>query len=539
MSLSGLFHIGRSGLLASQSALTIVNNNIANVNTPGYSRQEIILELTSPVRNGGMLVGTGVTVAGIRRHYDQFIQTQILGQNQNQGRALSLDKAYGEIEQVFNEAQNLGMSKSMSDFFNAWQEIATNPEGQPQRTMLLQKASSLVRSAQSVERGMTDTLKHINEEIDSITTQINDLASQLAKLNDAIIRAEAGQQSATAIDLRAQRDVVLNDLGNLVDMTSYENSDGSITVSIGMQNLVSGINTNPFEKRLQSDGAYDFYQNGINITSNISKGKLGGFISAQQDITANPLTDFRKFIASVIKEVNLFHQSGFGMDGSTGNDFFNDLQITTRDSSAGADVTSASIANLSQVTLDEYYITFDAGSNYTVTNAQSGATVTSGAYVSGNPISFDGIDMTINGAVTANDSFFVSPLTEAVRNFGVSVTDYRQIAAASSAAGVPGDGSNANAIGQLTEAGISDLGDSFNNFYRTIVAYTGSAAATASDGLTFENNLSSTLNSRRDAVSGVNLDEEAINLVKFQRSYEAGARLIRVADELMQTILQL
>jgi len=110
--------------------------------------------------------------------------------------------------------------------------------------------------------------------------------------------------------------------------------------------------------------------------------------------------------------------------------------------------------------------------------------------------------MTINGAVTANDSFFVSPLTEAVRNFGVSVTDYRQIAAASSAAGVPGDGSNANAIGQLTEAGISDLGDSFNNFYRTIVAYTGSAAATASDGLTFENNLSSTLNSRRDAVSG-------------------------------------
>jgi len=539
MSLSGLFHIGRSGLLSSQSALTIVNNNIANVNTPGYSRQEIILELSSPVRSGGMLVGTGVTVAGIRRHYDRFIQTQILGQNQNQGRSLSLDKAYGEIEQVFNEAQNLGMSKSMSDFFNAWQEIATNPEGQPQRTLLLQKASSLVRNAQSVEQGMTDTLKHMNEEIGSITAQINDLASQLAKLNDAIIRAEAGQQSATAIDLRDQRDVVLNDLGNLVDMTSYENSDGSVTVSIGMQNLVSGVNTNPFEKRLQSDGAYDFYQNGINVTGNISKGQLGGFISAQQDITANPLTDFRKFIASVVKEVNLLHQSGFGIDGSTGNDFFNGLQITTRDSSAGADVTSASITNLSQVTLDEYYITFDAGSNYTVTNAQSGATVTSGAYVSGNPISFDGIDMTINGAVTANDSFFVSPLTEAVRNFGVSVTDYRQIAAASSAAGVPGDGSNANAIGQLTEAGISDLGDSFNNFYRTIVAYTGSAAATASDGLTFENNLSSTLNSRRDAVSGVNLDEEAINLVKFQRSYEAGARLIRVADELMQTILQL
>ena len=539
MSLSGLFHIGRSGLLASQSALTIVNNNIANVNTPGYSRQEIILELSSPVRSGGMLVGTGVTVAGIRRHYDRFIQSQILGQNQNQGRSLSLDKAYGEIEQVFNEAQNLGMSKSMSDFFNTWQEIATNPESQPQRTLLLQKASSLVRNAQSVEQGMTDTLKHMNEEIGSITAQINDLASQLAKLNDEIIRAEAGQQSATAIDLRDQRDVVLNDLGNLVDMTSYENSDGSVTVSIGMQNLVSGVNTNPFEKRLQSDGAYDFYQNGINVTGNISKGQLGGFISAQQDITANPLTDFRKFIASVVKEVNLLHQSGFGIDGSTGNDFFNGLQITTRDSSAGADVTSASITNLSQVTLDEYYITFDAASNYSVTNAQTGATVTSGAYVSGNPISFDGIDMTINGAVTANDSFFVSPLTEAVRNFGVSVTDYRQIAAASSAAGVPGDGSNANAIGQLTEAGISDLGDSFNNFYRTIVAYTGSAAATASDGLTFENNLSSTLNSRRDAVSGVNLDEEAINLVKFQRSYEAGARLIRVADELMQTILQL
>jgi flagellar hook-associated protein 1 FlgK len=148
------------------------------------------------------------------------------------------------------------------------------------------------------------------------------------------------------------------------------------------------------------------------------------------------------------------------------------------------------------------------------------------------------MQVTISGAVTASDRFFVSPLTDAVRNLNTNVSDYRKIAA-STAAGLPGDGTNAMAIGSLTDSTTTDLGDSFNNFYRTIVSYTGTASRAASDSLAFENNLSDELNKRRDAVSGVSLDEEAINLLRFQRSFEAGARMIKVTDELMQTIMNL
>jgi flagellar hook-associated protein 1 FlgK len=308
---------------------------------------------------------------------------------------------------------------------------------------------------------------------------------------------------------------------------------------VGSRNLVSGVNVNQMTQRLNAEGDQEFALDGINITANITKGQLGGYVSAREDIISSPLADVRKMIASVVKEVNLVHQAGFGLDGSTGNDFFSGLQVSNKDFSAGADITAASITNLSQVTLDEYNITFDAGNNYFVHNAQNGALVTSGAFSSGNPIAFDGMQVTISGAVTASDRFFVSPLTDAVRNLSTNVSDYRKIAAASTAAGVPGDGTNAMAIGSLTDSTTTDLGDSFNNFYRTIVSYTGTASRAASDSLAFENNLSDELNKRRDAVSGVSLDEEAINLLRFQRSFEAGARMIKVTDELMQTIMNL
>jgi flagellar hook-associated protein 1 FlgK len=539
MSLFGLFNIGRSAILASQAGLAITNNNIANVNTRGYSRREVILELSNPSLLNGNLVGSGVTATGIRRHYDRFIETQLLGQAQAQGKSAALEQAFSEIEQVFNESQIPGLSESLSDYFNAWQDVASNPQGQPERQQLLQRSQSLVRHIQAIEQGITDTVRHINDEIGSITDEVNEMASRLASLNEQIVMAEAGGQAGDAADFRDQRDQLLKDLGNLADVSSYENQDGSLTVTVGTRNLVSGSKVNKLEKRVNVANNYEFYLDGVNITSNLSKGRLGGFLSARADIESNPLADFRKLVASLIKEVNLQHQKGFGLDGSTGNNFFNTLQLSSKDSSAGADITSAVITDLSQVTLDEYDITFDASNNYFVRNAATGDLVTSGAYVSGDPIAFDGIEIAITGAVTASDSFFVSPLTDAVKNFGLVVADYRHIAASSTAAGLPGDNLNAREIAGLADSVISDLGSSLNDFYRTIVSYTGTADRAASDMLAFDNSLMDQLNQRRESISGVSLDEEAINLITFQRSFEAGAKMIQVTDELLQTILNL
>ncbi|NTU41613.1 MAG: flagellar hook-associated protein FlgK [Nitrospirales bacterium] len=539
MSLSGLFNIGRSAMLASQTALTVTGNNIANVNTPGFSRQEVILGVSTPAQSGGQLIGSGVTASGVRRSYDSFVQTQLFGQSQNEGRSAALAEGLNGVEQVFNDSGDAGMASALSDFFNAWQDVAANPEGRPQRTLLLQKAQGLISTAQATERGLTDVIKQTNAEIVGAVNQVNDIAAQIASLNDQIVKAEAGQEAGSANDFRDRRDRLLNDLGNLIDAGAYENQDGSVTVLAGSRALVSGGTSSQLTTSINAEGNAEISIGSFNITQEIGKGQIGGFLEAQAEISSGPLADFRKLIASVVKEVNLLHETGYGLDGSTGNDFFSGLQVSTGDYSSGADISSASVSNLNQVTLDEYNITFDGSNNYFVRNALTGSLVSSGAYSSGNPISFAGLEVTISGAVTASDRFFVSPLTDAVKGLGMAVSDYQMIAASSSSAGVPGDGSNAEAIGQLTDATVSALGDSFNGFYGSMVSAAGTASKSASDSLSFEQNLLTELNTRRDSVSGVSLDEEAVNMIQFQRSYEAAARMIQVTDELMQTILNL
>ncbi|MBI5408124.1 MAG: hypothetical protein HZA14_02010 [Nitrospirae bacterium] len=129
MSIFGLFDIGKSAIFASQTALNVVSNNIANVNTPGYSRQEVVLQIASPIEVRGDFLGRGVQTADIRRHYDKFLHLQIIGQNQSYGRSFALDQGLSQVEQVFNEARSLGLSNSLDAFFNAWQKVSTNPEG--------------------------------------------------------------------------------------------------------------------------------------------------------------------------------------------------------------------------------------------------------------------------------------------------------------------------------------------------------------------------------------------------------------------------
>jgi flagellar hook-associated protein 1 FlgK len=379
----------------------------------------------------------------------------------------------------------------------------------------------------------------MNESIDTMVERVNAIASEISAINSKIVQIEAGSQTDSSNDLRDQRDTLLNELSNLVDFNSYEDKNGSITVTVGMRNLVSGVTTNDLSTKTNEDGDKELYLDGINITENVQKGQLGGFFSVRDNIRTNSLNGLQRLIASLVKETNILHRGGYGLDVTTGNDFFTPLQLSMKDFSSGADMT-ANITDPAQLTLDEYNIQFDSANNYYVYDKQTGTLVTSGTYASGNPISFDGIELTITGAITSNDEFTVSPLTDVIKNFGVEITDQQKIAAASSDTTLPGDNSNALLIVQLSQNTITDLGGAtFSSYYGGLVSTIGSLSEAASDSLTFDNNLLSELNSKRESISGVSLDEEAVNLIKFQRSFEAGAKMIQVTDELLQTLLNL
>jgi len=539
MSLLGLFDIGKSAMLASQTALSTTGHNIANAQTPGFNRQDVILESATPVTGIGGLIGAGVTVSGITRDYNRFIQSQLISQQQNLGRSDAMNQSFRPVEEVFNDEQETGLLNSLNDYFSAWNEVSANPEGLAERSLLLQKANGLVTMTKRMEQTIEDDLGQINESMDDSVNRINSLTKDIAQLNDKIIQIEAGQDGEKANDLRDQRDRFMNELSNLIEINSYENSDGSITVTSGSGTFVSGVHAGTLSTRMNQDGNNDLYLNGINITSQITKGQLGGLIDARADIESGPLLGLRKLIASITMEVNQLHTSGYDLDGTTGNNFFNPLQVSLNSSSQGATATAA-ITNPDQVTLDEYTITFDGSGNYSVRTKGSGALVSSGSYSSGNPITFEGLRVVITGTVTSNDAFTISPLTNAIENFGVALTDPKKIAAASSDTTIPGDNTKALAIAGLQQSNITDLGDStFTDFYKGIVSTVGTMSREASDNVNFDKNLLTEIENRQQSASGVSLDEEAANLIKFQRAFEAGAMMIKVTDELLQTVLDL
>lgn len=541
MSLFGLFDIGKTALFASQTALTVTSNNIANVNTPGYSRQDVILSIANPVSSSFGSIGRGVSATAIVRSYDQFIQSQLVSQEQSKGKSTAMDNTWGQVEQVFNEAQNQGLASPLSELLNAWNDVASSPDTQTPRTVLIQKANNFINAAKGMERSVISTVNNTDAGITDGVTRVNTLASDIFDLNRKIVQVEAGSTTEKANDLRDQRDAKLNELADYVDFSTYENRNGSMTVVVGMRNLVTEESANKLTITLNNDGNKDVNLDGMNITSVIQKGQIGGFIAARNDIQTNVLTGLRKLVASVIQEVNTLHRSGWDLDKNAGSDFFTPLQATTRNNSTGANIL-ATITN-PNLPLNEYTISFDTAGNYSVTDKQSGLPLVppvTGPYVSGNSITLPGIDVWITGPVNAADSFIVSPLISAVNGSSVAVTNPRAIAASSVQNEVPGNNSNALLLAKLPDTAVGNLSNAtFSDYYSGLVSTIGVMSRAASDGLSFDKNLLSEITKRREALSGVSLDEEAMKLVTYQRAYQASARLITTADELIQTVLSL
>ncbi|MBI5575324.1 MAG: flagellar hook-associated protein FlgK [Deltaproteobacteria bacterium] len=540
MSLLSLINIGKSTLYASQAALNVAGHNIANVNTPGYTRQEVVLETASPIvpmATGYM--GIGVAVKAIERRYDRFIETQLLGQETNLGKSTAMDQVFGQVEQVFNDSAGAGISESLNALFDAWQSLSANPEDTAQRTVLLSKAASLAGTLRRMDRNLVATVGGINDDISSAVERIGAIATDIALLNGRIVEVEAGG-TATANDLRDSRDMLVKELSGLADIETLEDATGSLNVFLGMRSLVDGQRAATLSTATESSGDLRILLDGKDMTAQIAEGRLGGLLASRETVESETLPGLRLLAAALTKEMNLLHRAGYGLDGTTGNDFFAPLSLSTTADSAGATVTSATVTDPAALTLSEYSISIGAGNAYTVADAGTGATVATGTYASGGSIAFEGISVVITGTVAEGDAFTVSPLTDAAANMSVSVSDSRKIAAASAASALPGDNSNALAIAGLADAAVDALGDdTFSAFYSGLVTEAGAHARDAADLMTFDVNLKSELVNRRESASGVSIDEEATKIIAFQRMFEAGARIIKITDELFQTVLQL
>jgi flagellar hook-associated protein 1 FlgK len=539
MSLINLMNIGKSAIIASQAGLNVTSHNISNANTEGYTRQEAILEIATPISLSAGYVGRGVRVDSVVQRYDRFVEGQLLSQDQSLGKSTAMNEVLGQVEQIFNDQVGAGLSVELNAFFNSWQSLASDPSSTSQRTVLLADAGSLASGVRQMEEGLLETVGEVNVEIADVAGRINTIAEQIARFNVQIVQVEAGG-TAKANDLRDARRALLTELGGLVEIDTREESTGALTITVGMRNLVDRAQVNPLTAVADASGSLGLSLDGTDVTSRIDKGRLGGLLASRNGVETGLLTDLRRLAASLTMEVNRVHVAGYGLDGTTGNDFFAPLSLSTTDASAGANVASATITDPAALTLSEYVVDIGAGGSYSVSTRDGGSVVAAGTFSSGNPIAFEGISVVLTGTVAEGDSFTVSPLTRAASGFSVSLPDTNKIAAASGAASLPGDNTSALGIAALAGSAVSSLGGAtFSGYYGGVVSRSGSLAADAADLMSFDGNLRSELANRRDSASGVSIDEEAIRLIQYQRMFEAGARMISVTDELLQTVLSL
>lgn len=541
-SIFGIFNIGKLALFANQRALAATSQNIANVNTPGYTRQEAVLEATAPLNSAPGQIGTGVRVAEIRRIFDQFVQKQLTAEQSNLGRLGVEEGILGRVEAVFNDSQGTGLSQSLSEFFSALHDLANNPQGPSERVALLERARALTGQFAMSDRQLQQIRTDLNSEVQGVVREINTLATQIADLNGQVRQAEISGQHAN--DLRDQRERLLGELAEKIDIHTVEDAFGTVSVFVGGGKLL--VESEAYSLRAVPDAenagfsnvAFDLGGGTTDMTSVIRNGRLKGLIDLRDTLLPGYINELDQLAAALVNEVNQQHRAGFGLDGSTGLDFFSPLAPTVNGLSAntGSGVVGATVSSPALLTLDSYQLTFSGG-NYTIQNVRTGVSTTA-AYVNPTTVAFEGIQFAMSGAPANGDVFEISAHQGMAGSIALSAIDRNQIAASSTLAGVPGNNSNALLLSQLQEMQVTGLGSAtFQDFYSRFIGEIGSRSQFAQRSLSAEQIINEQLGNQREEISGVSLDEEATNLIKFQRAFEASARLISVADELLQELL--
>ena len=545
--LTSIFDIGKLSLLASQRALQVVSQNLANANTPGYSRQEVILEQTAPTGTSGFQTGTGVTVAQVRRMVNGFLENQITVSQQDLGQLQAQADSYVRLEGIFPDSNDQGVSKQLTEFFNALRNVAGNPQGQTERTVLLAQATALAAQFNQTAVDLVQVRKDLNTQVSQTITEVNTLAAQVAVLNGKVAAVEMSGQSAN--DLRDQRGQLLNELAKRIDIHTFEDPSGQVQVFVGRGNiLVERAGTIPLAgaPSVDNSGFLSVTHRGADITSLIGSGSLGGLLTLRDGTVPDIQGRLDTLAASLVNEVNQAHARGYALDGTTGNNFFSALSVTAAplSTNAGSLTVTGGISTASALTMHDYRLAFAGGGAFTITDQSTSAVVASGTYAGPGPTTlsaFDGLTLTFAGATpTSGDTYTISAHKDAAKNLAVALTDARKVAASATQAGLPGDNSTALALIALQSTAVSTLnGATLNGYYAATAAAVGSAAQANTQDLSAQEVVRNQLDSQRGEASGVSIDEELTNMIQFQRAYQAAAKLIVTADELFQVLLDI
>ncbi|RRW19714.1 flagellar hook-associated protein FlgK [Stutzerimonas stutzeri] len=439
--MASLISIGLSGLSASQTALATTGNNIANVDTAGYSRQSVVQKSASAEFIGVGYVGNGTTVADVRRIYSEYLNTQLRTSTGLDAEAQAYLTQINQTDALLADSTT-GISSVLSSFFEALQTAAENPTDASARALLLTNASGLAERFGSVYSQLADQNTYINSQLSSMAEQVNQLASSIANYNQAIVQASAS--GATPNDLLDARDQALVDLSELVGVTVVmEGNNANVFIGSGqplvMGNTASTLTaepstTDPTRLNLMLTNGYS----SIDVTSVVSGGSISGLVRYREEVLDPTLNELGRLALVIADQVNSQLGQGIDLNGDFGTSLFSDINsalaasqrsLAQAGNSAGSGNLSVYIEDSSKLSTSDYEVTFSSATGYSVRRLSDGADL--GSYdLSDDPAPvIDGFSLAMEaGTVAAGDKFTIIPTRTAAGSIGVVMTDASKLA---------------------------------------------------------------------------------------------------------------
>jgi flagellar hook-associated protein 1 len=549
---SGILGISVSGLNAAQAGILTAQHNIANVNTAGYRRQEVGYSASVAQSTGSGYFGAGVNVDTVRHIYSQFLDNEVLRNQAQLSRFETYAAQASQIDGMLGD-EDSGLAAELDAFFAAASEVANDPTSNAARQNLLSAGNNLAGRIDTLDSALREMSTAANNDIVAIGRRVNVLTGQIATLNKSIVLAEAANDQP-ANDLRDQRDQLVAELNKLVNVSQVQQPDGSLNLYVGSgQVLVLGGNAytmttvaDPVNASLLQP-AVDVGNSTVTLgAGQISGGRLGGVLAQREQVLLPAMNDLNRISIALSLEVNAVHRNGLQYDASTpGGDFFTP-SVTQQVGTTGwirlGDSTSGT-----PIPPENYTAAWD-GAQFTVTRVSDGATATV------NP----GDEVVMNG-VAQGFSLLPNPgepdasfqpsnpgtwnlnFADFSHTIRMQLTATSQVAAAGSTPPTgPGDNRNMLDLAGLRIGKLLNNGTvSLSQAYDQSVTRTASLAADADLSQSAFTSLVKQATTSQQSLSGVNLDEEAVNLIRYQQAYQASARAIQVASGLFDTLIDI
>lgn len=468
----GGIETSKRGILTQQAALTTAGHNVANANTPGFSRQVVKMVASEPIEalslNRSTIpgqMGQGVEFTEVKRIREAFLDKQFANENKSFGEWTVRQDTLEKLEAIINEPSDTGLRQVLDNFWNSWQELSKQPDNLETRAVVKESALAVTDAFNHAAKQLNDLASDLNDNVSVKVTQVNTTLKQIAGLNNEIFRVEGLGNNAN--DLRDQRDLLVDELSKVINVSVQEES-GGYRVKMGNQDLVVASVATEFDESTASS-AYP---------SDLNSGELYGLMLSNQRYVSEYKNQLNSMVSTIVTAVNTAHKEGYTLQDppTKGGDFFS--PIADFSTAAGTMKVSANI-----------------------TDSVENIAASSRTYIDAN-----GVERVVKG----NNE-------QALKLAGIKNQKYNF------------DGSGVTKI-------ILN-GGTFDEFLRAVVSEIGVQTQEAQRQVSNQKILVDQVEARRQSVSGVSLDEEMADMIKYQHAYNAAARALTTFDEMLDKVI--